>query len=252
MKLAIGNPCRWLAGCIMVCGGLLLSGLPFVCAEEPAEKKSEAKSDAKGEQGWRSLFDGKTLEGWKDSGFGSGGETVAEDGSLKISFGEGCNGVTYQKEFPKVDYEVRLQAQRVDGSDFFCGMTFPVQDSPCSLILGGWGGAVVGLSSVDGQLAVENQTTLYRNFKKGQWYNIRLRVTKTRITAWLDDKPIVDQETTGHKFSIHPAVTKSQPFGLCSYSTSAAMRKIELRKLTEEEAKPAKPLMIEKDDPSDK
>lgn len=248
MRLAIGNPRRWLAGCLLVCAGLLLSGLPFVRAEEPAEKKTESKADAKIEQGWKPLFDGKTLEGWKDSGFGSGGETAVENGSLMISFGEGCNGVTYQKEFPKVNYEVRLQAKRVEGTDFFCGMTFPVQDSPCSLILGGWGGAVVGLSSVDDQLAVENQTTLYRNFKNGQWYDIRLRVTKTRITAWLDDKPIVDQATTGHKFSIHPAVTKSKPFGLCAFSTSAALRKIELRALTEEEVKPAKPLVIEKDE----
>lgn len=247
MKLAIGIPRRWLAGCLLVCAGLLLSGLPFVRAEEPDGKKTESKTDAKVEQGWKPLFDGKTLEGWKDSGFGSGGETAVENGSLMISFGEGCNGVTYQKEFPKVNYEVRLQAKRVEGTDFFCGMTFPVQDSPCSLILGGWGGAVVGLSSVDDQLAVENQTTLYRNFKNGQWYDVRLRVTKTRITAWLDDKPIVDQATTGHKFSIHPAVTKSKPFGLCAFSTSAALRKIELRALTEEEVKPAKPLVIEKD-----
>lgn len=231
----------------ILCGGVWWCSHVAATAEEPASKTPDSKVPAKAEQQWKSLFDGKTLDGWKDSGFGSGGETVVENESLTISFGEGCNGVTYQKEFPKVDYEVRLQGKRVEGTDFFCGMTFPVQDSPCSLILGGWGGAVVGLSSVDDQLAVENQTTLYRNFKNGQWYDIRLRVTKTRITAWLDDKPIVDQETTGHRFSIHPAVTKSKPFGLCAFSTSAALRKIELRRLTEDEAKPAKPLVIEKD-----
>ena len=52
-------------------------------------------------------------------------------------------GVTYQGQFPKTDYEVSLEAMRVDGVDFFCGMTFPVRSEFCTLIVGGWGGEVV-------------------------------------------------------------------------------------------------------------
>ena len=219
----------------------LLVGSTFSRGEEPADKKNAApqatdKSDLK----WQSLFDGKTMAGWKPTEFGTGGEILVEDGHLLISFGDGCTGVTWQKEFPKVDYEVRLEAQRVEGSDFFCGLTFPVQESPCSLIVGGWGGTIVGLSSIDGDDASQNMTTQFMSFKKGQWYKIRLRVTKTRITAWIDEKQVIDQETTGHKLSIRPEVQKSLPFGICSWSTTAAVRKIELRKLTAEEAQPVK------------
>ena len=34
--------------------------------------------------------------------------------------------------------------------------------------------------------------------------------------------------------------TKSKPFGICTYSTTGALRKIQLRKLTEAEAAPPK------------
>ena len=38
-----------------------------------------------------------------------------------------------------MDYELRLEAKRVEGGDFFCGLTFPVGKEYCTLILGGWG-----------------------------------------------------------------------------------------------------------------
>lgn len=241
MQLIPKNPSFSRAIGLSLLTGLIIA-TPFTLAEEPAENSADQKKPAeKAEVKWQSLFDGKTLNGWKNSEFGGGGEILVENGQIRISFGEGCNGVTYQKEFPKIDYEVQLEAQRVEGTDFFCGMTFPVQESPCSLIIGGWGGGVVGLSSIDGEDAANNQTTQFMTFKTGQWYKIRVRVTKTHITAWIDDKQVINQETTGRKISIRPEVAKSKPFGICSWSTTAALRKIEVRKLTAEEAKPLKP-----------
>lgn len=227
-------------GLVLLSG--ILVGSTLTRAEEPADKKPAApKAADKPDVKWQSLFDGKTMTGWKPTEFGTGGEILVEKGQMVISFGDGCTGVTWQKDFPKVDYEVRVEAQRVEGTDFFCGMTFPVQESPCSLIVGGWGGTIVGLSSIDGDDASQNETTQFMSFKKGQWYNIRVRVTKTRITVWIDEKQVIDQETTGHKVTIRPEVEKSRPFGICTWSTTAALRKIELRKLTAEEAKPVKP-----------
>lgn len=245
MKLEMTQQRRCLAGWMLVCGGLLLGALPFVQAEDPGEKKSEEKASQKADrekpaQMWKSLFDGESLKDWEETNYGTEGGVSVENKSLKLSFGEGCTGVNWKKEFPKVDYEVRLQAQRVEGGDFFCGIVFPVEDTHCSFVVGGWGGAVVGLSAVDGGYADSNPTTKFMTFKNGQWYDIRLRVTKTRVSAWIDDKPVVDLETTGHKLTLHPSVTKAKPFGLCSWMTTAALRKIELRTLTAEEAKPVK------------
>ena len=75
---------------------------------------------------------------------------------------------------------------RVDGIDFFCGLTFPVADSHASFIVGGWGGTVVGISSIDGMDASENATTKYVKFQLKRWYKIRIRVTPTSIQAWID------------------------------------------------------------------
>ena len=186
---------------------------------------------------WESLFDGKALGGWKSSEFGGAGEIEVEDGKLLIGYTDGCNGVTWTKDFPKTDYEISLEAMRVDGTDFFCGLTFPVGSSPCSLIVGGWGGSVVGLSSLDGQDAAHNETTRNMTFKQGVWYRIRLRVTDERIQAWIDDKPLVDVATKDRKISIRLEVERSKPLGIASWCTTAALRDIKFRRLPGE-AKP--------------
>ncbi len=180
---------------------------------------------------WRSLFDGKSLEGWKATDFGGEGEVHVEDGSLVLDMGNDLTGVTITREVPRMNYEVELQAMRVDGSDFFCGLTFPVKDDPCSLIVGGWGGGVCGLSSLDGFDASENETTSYKEFKTGQWYPVRLRVTEQKIEAWLDGERIVDVETKGRRISVRSEVERSRPFGLACWRTKAALRDIRVRQL---------------------
>src|SRR5262249_54003361 len=130
-----------------------------------------------------------------------------------------------------IDYEISLEAMRVSGSDFFCGLTFPVGEAPCSFIVGGWGGGVVGLSSIDGSDASENETTQYKEFTTGRWYKVRVRVTKEKIEAWIDDKKMVDLPTKDRGISIRVEVELSRPLGISSYATTAALRDIKLRRL---------------------
>ena len=47
-------------------------------------------------------------------------------------------------------------------------------NSFCSFVVGGWGGGVVGLSSVDGSDASENETSRSKEFKRGQWYRVQV------------------------------------------------------------------------------
>jgi hypothetical protein len=120
---------------------------------------------------------------------------------------------------------------RVDGNDFFCGMTFPVGKDPCTLIVGGWGGTVVGLSSINGMDASENELMTIRQFEKDRWYKIRLIVTGQTIEAWIDDEKVVDFTIGTNTLSIRPEVELSKPFGIASWRTTAAIRNIKLRKL---------------------
>ena len=180
----------------------------------------------------KSLFDGKTLKNWESSKFGGDGDVYVQDGSIILEFGSSITGIRYTKtDIPKSNYELAFQAKRIDGSDFFCGLTFPVGESFCSLILGGWGGAVVGLSSIDDKDASDNETNQLHSFKKGQWYDVRLQVTKTEINVWLDKKKIISQALEGHKISIRPEVELSRPLGFSSWETKAAIRKISLKPL---------------------
>ena len=142
-------------------------------------------------------------------------------------------GITWTKEFPKYDYEVRLEAARVDGHDFFAGITFPVHDTHCTWINGGWGGTVVGLSSLDDIDAAENDTRQAVVFETGRWYKLLLRVTWDRIDAWIDGEPIINVYIGDRKVGLRFGdIDLSRPFGIASYSTTSKLRKIEYRRLS--------------------
>ena len=211
--------------------------LPLSVALSEDDKKPAHQDKPK--QQWIDLFNGKDLDGWKSTEFGGQGGVSVKNSQMIVEAGVDLSGVTWTKEdkLPKSNYEAVIEVQRVDGSDFFCGLTFPVKKDPCSLIVGGWGGGVCGLSSINGADASENATTSYMAFKSGQWYKIRLRVTDTRIEAWIDDKQIVDQNIVDRKIGIRIEVELSKPFGFATYQTTAAVRKLQIRKLTDEEIK---------------
>jgi len=158
-----------------------------------------------------------------------------KDGELILEKGNFMTGVKWAGEFPKVDYEVTLEARRLEGSDFFCGMTFPVGDSHASLILGGWGGTLTGISSLDGFDASENETTGTMDFENKKWYKIRLRVTKEKIEAWVDDgkenQKIVDVKHAGRQVSLRWEMDSMPPFGLATYCTTGGYRNIVLKRL---------------------
>jgi hypothetical protein len=182
---------------------------------------------------WRPLFDGKTLGNWQRTKFGGEGPVTVENGQIVLQIGGAdLTGITWTgPELPKTNYELALQAMRLDGNDFFAGITFPVADSFCSLILGGWAGTVVGLSSIDGMDASENETSQSIRFDDRRWYDVRIRVTPARIQAWLDEKQIIDQDITGKKIDTRVEVELSQPLGVAAWRTKSALRNIRLRRL---------------------
>jgi 3-keto-disaccharide hydrolase len=181
---------------------------------------------------WQSLFDGKTLGNWQASKFGGDGSVKVENGEIVLETGKPFTGVTWAgPELPKTNYELALQARRVEGRDFFAGVTFPVGDAYCSLILGGWGGTVIGLSSINSEDASQNQTSQSMEFELGRWYNARIRVTDAAIEVWLDDRQIIKQELKGNKVSIRMEMDPSVPLGVASWRTKAALRDLRLRRL---------------------
>ena len=186
-----------------------------------------------------SLFDGKTLDSWEEIEFGGEGEIEITDGVMSFEIGAELTGIASTLEdLPKTNFEVSLEARKTAGVDFFCGLTFPVADSHCTLILGGWGGDVCGLSCIDSKDASDNETTSSIFFKKNQWYKIRVRVEPNQISAWVDDKQIVDANIEGRKISLRGDTSLCEPIGIASFQTGAEYRNIELRKIkTKEDSK---------------
>ena len=201
-------------------------------AEEtaPAEKAADVKGDA----GELVLFDGKTLGNWQTTQFGGEGDVfVDEEGNLELGFGAVITGVNWKGGVPATsNYEISLEAMKLDGNDFFLALTFPVKDSHATFVVGGWGGGVVGISSVDDLNASENETMNIEGFEKDVWHKIRVRVTDNKLQAWIGEDQKVDLELEGRKISLLPGdIELSVPIGIAAYQTRARYRNIIWRNL---------------------
>lgn len=181
------------------------------------------------------LFDGSDLDDWERTDFAGKGEVqVDENGSMVLEMGAELSGVHWKgkTELPKINYEVTLQAKRTMGNDFFCGLTFPFKDSHATLILGGWGGSLIGISSLDDFDASENDTGDAYVFEDKKWYDVRLRVTEEKLQVWLDSKMVIDSDVEGRKVSMRfGEIEMSVPFGICTYATTGVIRDIKIQKL---------------------
>ncbi len=149
--------------------------------------------------------------------------------------GQTKTGITYQgtdalplEKLHRDNYELKIRAKKIAGNDFFVGVTFPLADDSCSFIVGGWGGTVVGLSTIDGNDAARNATRTLHKIEVDRWYDIRVKVSPERIECWIDEEKVVDQVRAGHQFSIRPEVQLSRPLGMSTFQTATAVEKIQL------------------------
>jgi len=207
--------------------------LPLATLTTWATRADEPAKPAAGKDEGVKLFDGKTLDGWKQSNFAGGGEVTVENGQLIIHKGESLSGVSWKDadKLPKDNYEISLQAMKLKGDDFFCGLTFPVRDSHASFICGGWAGTVVGVSSINNQDASENETTTYKKFEPNKWYKIRVRVARGKIECWIDDEQVVDLELKDKRISTRIESDASRPLGISTYQVTSAIKDVQLKRI---------------------
>ncbi len=221
---------------------ILLGLIAFVAAtsvasaDEPAQKKADPTTPKLEKAGQWVPLKGS----WVVSQFGGDGPVEIKDNLISFGFGDPLTGIRWEGDLVREDYELELETRRTDGFDFFCGLTFPVAKNEVSFILGGWGGGVVGISSIDGRDASENDTTSFRNFDNDKWYKVRVRVDPYQIQCWIDDKAAAEQVRAGHEFDIRYEMDPCVPLGLAAFQCKAEYRNIRMRKLTKDEISAAK------------
>jgi hypothetical protein len=226
---------------------LLFSSVLAVPLRCPGQQIEQLDVDSK--SGWTAL-----REHWKVCRFGGEGDVNIEPHLITVGCGQPLTGVLWDQDIktPKDNnppsptsplvrdlYELRLVARRTAGFDFFCGLTFPIADSHATLVLGGWGGGITGLSCVDRLDASENETTLFKHYENQRWYRIRVRVDSRHVQCWVDDESVVKVSRQDHKFSLRSEMDLYEPLGIAAYDCDAQYKDIAIRKLSELELQPS-------------
>ena len=107
-------------------------------------------------------------------------------------------------------------------NDFFCGVTFPVGEQHLTLVLGGWGGAVCGLSSLDGQDAAHNETRWLMHCERDRPYQVAIRSTLERVEVRIDGELRCAVDLQGRRLSLRAEMEICRHLGFASFATRAA------------------------------
>ena len=149
---------------------------------------SQAFCDDDPDSSWRSLFDGKTFEGWQQLG---------ENHKLKIGHGK-RDLIGYDQEFKDFDLRFKFKVNLAD-TDFDFGVFFRSQIDTNVQTARGYN---LDLSSVAGS---KSKVDLFFNdsevaltdgvsaeISSKQWNDVRVTCAGGRIQAWLNDQKIAD------------------------------------------------------------
>jgi hypothetical protein len=212
---------------LVACAGLIATATVLPAGQAPAPKEPAGK---------RVLFDGKTMDGWKKTDFSHPGEVKVENGQIIMVVGAPITGITStRQDLPRTNYELTYEAMRTTGEDFFAAATFPVGQSYITLVNGGWGGFVTGLSSLNGMDASENETTRSFRYENNTWYKFRVRVTDDVIRCSIGDKEMIAVEHKEKHVGTRVETRASEPLGFAAWKSGGGLRNIEVRALTSDQ-----------------
>jgi len=175
--------------------------------------------------------DWQPLDGWTATPFPRQVTPKTDSGKIILAPGAPMTGITFAAFKPTINYEIRFEASRTQGNDFFSSLTFPYNDSHATWVNGGWGGDIIGISSIDNWDASENETRAYFTFDNNRFYRFRIQVTKTHIKAWIDDKPVIDLAINGRTIGLRRGMDLTTPLSLFSYNTGSEFRNVQYRLL---------------------
>jgi hypothetical protein len=212
-------------------GSLLLTGLVSILAGcgDPSPRQTQPIP----------LLGGGLDAGWAAAGIPEEGPVAVKAGVLRIGAGLPMTGARFAGDWealdlPCIDYALTFEARRVDGQDFFATCTFPVGaiDHCVSLVAGGWGGGLVGISNIDHLDASENTTRGEMSFDNGQWYRFRIEVREDDLQVWINGAPMVNVSIKGRHLSLRSGdIDRCAPLGFATWRTTGEIRAVALQRL---------------------
>ncbi|MFJ6635172.1 ThuA domain-containing protein [Streptomyces sp. NPDC091376] len=199
----------------------LLGGLRYT--------SGQVNADCKPATGYRDLFNGQTLEGWKQAG---PGKFNVVDGELRSEGGMGM--LWYQaKELKSYSLKLDWKMAGDDNSGIFVG--FPASDDPWSAVNKGYEvqidatdaadrttGAVYGFKSAD----LKARDRVLR--PPGQWNSYEIKVQGERLQVFLNGVKINDFTNTDPVRSLRDGYVGIQNHGA---DDQVSFRNIQLREL---------------------
>ncbi|MEW2070171.1 ThuA domain-containing protein [Streptomyces sp. NPDC007346] len=189
----------------------------------------QVKADCKPDKGYRTIFNGKTLEGWKQAG---PGQFSISDGALHSEGGMGL--LTYQaKELKAYSLKLDWKMAGDDNSGVFVG--FPESDDPWSAVDNGYE------IQIDATDAADRTTGAVYTFKSadiktrdrvlrppGQWNSYEIKVQGERLQVFLNGAKINDFTNTDPARSLKEGYIGLQNHGADDH---VSFRDIQLKEL---------------------
>lgn len=186
----------------------------------------EARPGSERAADWRELYDGSDLSSWELGVYGESDEYEVREDGVVIPQTAALAGMTFRGDLPRVPYRLSVEATRLYGADFFLGVTFPVSNGHLTLVLGGWGGMVSGLSSLDGLDASRNATRTLRHFPDGDRHEVEIEVTGTDVRVLVDGEAFLATSLVDREVGLRVDVEPSHPLGVATYATSTQLHRV--------------------------
>jgi hypothetical protein len=184
---------------------------------------------------WQSLFDGKTLRGWKlidGHPFGNHGRVDVRNNEIVLGKGGPCTGIQYTGDLPKSDYEFSFEVMSHSASGGLMSMAFHVEGSSTMASIDVHDGGTIEaiMRVVDGG---NRGIAAKARFEKGRWYRVLVQVTQSRLLVLLDDEKLFDWPRPQHSFGKPVEWGALVPFGIGNWDAETSLRRIQVRRIGE-------------------
>jgi len=188
-------------------------------------------------QAW-DLLDPTFHTHWQKADIPEEGTFACKDQELTLAPGlpmTGCKFTAWSTlGLPGTGYSIEYEAMRAEGDDIFGMCTFPVSShqAHATFVIGGWGGTLTGISSIDFKDASENSTRAEQRFENGVWHHVRIEIRDQDLRAWVNHKRVVNVSILGRKVSLRAGyIDHCLPFGFATWNTTGKIRQVQIRML---------------------